>query len=67
MHQSVVKPTIETFDIDLNKYIFLTSNIDLEFLALCLAGHRGHGGIEMKNHFGFFLEYKIKLEKDFEK
>ena len=46
MHQSVVKPTIEMFDIDLNECIFLTYNIDLVFLALCLAGHGGHGGLK---------------------
>jgi len=46
MHQSEVKPTIEIFDIDLNKYMFLTYNIDLEFLALCLTGHGGHGGLK---------------------
>ena len=44
MHQSEVNPTIEIFDIDLNKYMFLTYNIDLEILALCLTGHGGHGG-----------------------
>ena len=41
MHQLELKPTIEIFDIDLNKYMFLTYNIDLEFLALCIAGHGG--------------------------
>ena len=47
MHQLEVKATIEMFDKDLNKYImFLTYSIDLEFLALCLAGHGGHGGLK---------------------
>ena len=54
MHQSVVKPTIEMFDIDLHKYIFLTNNIDLELLALCLAGRAGAWWVEMINHFEFF-------------
>ena len=46
MHQSEVKPTNEMLDIDFNKYMFLTHSIDLEFLALCLAGHGGHWGLK---------------------
>ena len=61
MHQSVVKPTIEMFGIDLNKYIYLTYNIDLEFLALCLAGH---GGCEVWNDKSFWIfwsSYSIEI------
>ena len=28
--------------------MFLTYSIDLEFLALCLAGHGGHGGLRLE-------------------
>ena len=58
MHQSEVKPTIEIFNIDLNKYMFLICNIDLEFVALCLAGYGGHKRVAGINHFEFFFENK---------
>ena len=59
MHQSEVKSTIQIFHIDLNKYMFLTYNIDLEFLALCIAGH---GGVAMLNHFDFLKINNVRGE-----
>ena len=59
-------PTSQTLHTELNKCKRMTFLIDLDFLALCLAGHGGHWGRKDKSFEDvyFYLKPQFSASKN---